>query len=64
MSVLAAKPPHRPFDPHQGETEHNECDDVGNQKGTTAILGRLSRKPQKISQADSISGHCQNQSDP
>jgi hypothetical protein len=61
MPMCAAHPSHGPFAPHQGDGKKNEGAEVGDHERPTAVLGRLHRKAQVVTQAHGIASHGQDE---
>ena len=51
-SLLAAVAAHRPLGPSDRDAEEEEGAEVRDEEGTAAVLGRLARKAEEVSEAD------------
>ena len=49
VPMTAPETAHGPFDKQQGDPHQKESDQIGNDKGTAAVLDRLYRKTQEVS---------------
>ena len=58
----ASQPAGTPFNPQEGNAHEQEAHQVGNDKGTPAILNHLNGKAKEVPEANRIPGHGQNKS--
>lgn len=64
MPMCSPHPSHGPFAPHQGDGQEQQGTEVGDHERPTAVLGRLDRKAQVISQAHGVARHGQHEPQP
>src|SRR3990167_7859893 len=62
VAVFPAEAADTPFDPHKGNSEQEEGNEVRNHKCAAAVIGALDGEAQEITEADRVSGHRENES--
>jgi hypothetical protein len=63
---VAVGPAHaadRPFDPHHGNAQEQEGDEIGDHEGPAAVGRGLDRETKEVAQADGVAGHGQDEAD-
>jgi hypothetical protein len=63
VAEAPAEAPHGPLDPHEGQAQQEQGDEVRDHERAAAVLRRLDGEPQEVAQADGASGHGQDDAD-